>query len=167
VTERKPPEVPVHTWVDRLVREAEARGAFADLPGLGKPLPGIDDPLDEDWWVRQKLRAEELPTDALLPPALALRKELADLPERVRHLPDEAAVRATVREVNTRVAAYIRLPSGPVLPVAPADADAVVAGWHAARQGPPVAGTAPAAGGARPAPDGTGRTRWWRRRPRR
>jgi len=162
VTERKPPDVPVHSWVDRLVREAEERGAFADLPGLGKPLPGIDDPLDEDWWVRQKMRSEKLPTDALLPPALALRKELADLPDRVRHLPDEAAVRAAVQELNARVAAYIRLPSGPVLPVAPADPGAVVAGWREARQGPaPVRDPQPAVS-RRPA--GRTRRRWWCRR---
>ena len=122
MTERKPPDVPVHSWVDRLVREAEERGEFADLPGLGKPLPGIDKPLDEDWWVRQKLRDEELPTDVLLPPALQLRRERAALPETVRHLRDEAAVRAAVRELNARVAAYIRLPTGTVLLVAPSDA---------------------------------------------
>lgn len=38
--------------VDRLIREAEARGEFDDLPGAGEPIPGagsVDDPL---WWIR-------------------------------------------------------------------------------------------------------------------
>jgi hypothetical protein len=162
MTERKPADVPVHTWVDRLIREAEERGAFDNLPGAGKPLPGLDRPLDEDWWIRQKLRSEDLPTDGLLPPALQLRRELAALPETVRDLSDEDAVRAAVREVNARVAAWIRTPSGPVLPVAPADVGAVVAQWRAGREdrvaapgSPPEDGTTPRPGDRRP---------WWRRR---
>lgn len=167
MTERKPGDVPVHDWVDRLIREAEERGAFDDLPGYGKPLPGIDRPLDEDWWIRQKLRDEDLPADGLLPPALQLRKEVAALPENVRHLRDEAAVRAAVREVNLRVAEFIRIPTGPLLPVAPADPDAVVARWRAEREADQAGGPArpaPAAGApgrsdlARPA---RGRRRWW------
>lgn len=166
MTGRKPADVPFHSWVDRLVREAEERGEFADLPGLGKPLPGIDQPLDEDWWVRQKVRSEDLPSDAFLPPALQLRKEVAALPETVRHLPDEDAVRAAVRDVNARVAAYIRLPTGPVLPVAPADPDAVVAGWRAARGGPAEGasdGTGPQTASDAGRAPGTSRRRrrWW------
>lgn len=159
MTERRPHDVPVETWVDRLVRDAEARGAFRDLPGAGKPLPGIDEPLHEDWWVRQKLRSEDLPADGLLPPALLLRKELAALPETVRHLRDEDAVRDTVRALNRRVADYIRTPTGPVLPVAPADVDAVVAGWRADREPPAEPAGTPSDTTATPA-----RRRWWRLR---
>ncbi len=183
MTQRKPSDLPIHTWVDKLIREAQERGEFDDLPGSGKPLPGIDGPLEEDWWVKQKVRSEELPTEALLPPALRLRRELAALPETVRHLRDEAAVRAAVREVNLRVAEYIRIPTGPVLPVAPADPDAVVARWRAERDGGarPDGGTAPGSGPepaqrpGKPAPRrsepstelGTRRRWWWpwRRRP--
>ncbi|WP_152193173.1 DnaJ family domain-containing protein [Georgenia satyanarayanai] len=161
MTERRPHDVPVETWVDRLVRDAEARGAFTDLPGAGKPLPGIDEPLHEDWWIRQKLRSEDLPAEGLLPPALLLRKELAALPETVRHLHDEDAVRDAVRALNRRVAHYIRTPTGPVLPVAPADPDAVVAQWRAERGGDARAGTTRPPG--RAAPARPARRRWWRR----
>jgi hypothetical protein len=139
MTERRPHDVPVGNWVDQLIRAAQARGEFDDLPGAGKPLPDTG-PLDEDWWVRQKIRSEDLPPDALLPPALLLRKEVAGLPEAVRDLPTEAAVRQAVREVNLRVAAWIRTPTGPVVPVAPADPDTVVAAWRAAREAPPSSG---------------------------
>lgn len=128
--------MPVGNWVDQLIRAAQERGEFDDLPGAGKPLPGIDAPLDEDWWVRQKIRSEDLPADALLPPALLLRKEVAGLPEAVRDLPTEDAVREAVREVNLRVAAWIRTPTGPVIPVAPADPERVVAAWRAGRSFP-------------------------------
>jgi len=180
MTERKPADVPVGNWVDQVIRAAQERGEFADLPGAGKPLPGIDAPLGEDWWVRQKIRDEGLPTDALLPPALLLRKEVAGLPKAVCHLATEDAVREAVREVNLRVASWIRTPTGPVVPVSPADPEEVVAAWRAARgtsadrgpeqgkpeQGKPEQGTAArgkavptADAGEEPAP----RRSWWHR----
>jgi hypothetical protein len=166
MTERKPGDVPVGNWVDQLIRAAQERGEFDDLPGAGKPLPDTG-PLDEDWWVRQKIRSENLPADALLPPALLLRKEVAGLPETARDLPTEEAVREAVREVNLRVAAWIRTPTGPVVPVAPADPDAVVASWRAAREVPPSSGAVPARRpgdtARQPADARARRTSWWRR----
>lgn len=133
MTERIPRGVPIHNWVDRLVHEAQERGEFDNLPGAGKPLKGLDRPLHEDWWVHQKIAEDEVPGHVLLPPALQLRREVAALPDLVADLPDEASVRTRVREVNARVAEWIRAPKGPVFPVAPARADDVVAGWRAAR----------------------------------
>jgi hypothetical protein len=160
MTERKPADLPVGNWVDQLIRAAQERGEFDDLPGAGKPLPGIDAPLDEDWWVRQKIRSEDLPADALLPPALLLRKEVAGLAETVRDLPTEDSVREAVRDVNLRVAAWIRTPTGPVIPVAPADPERVVAAWRAARatargEGPASPARTPTTpDGRRTVPDG-------------
>lgn len=133
MTQRIPGGMPIHNWVDRLIAEAEERGDFDDLPGAGKPLPGLDQPLDENWWLRQKIRDEEVPSDVLLPPALQLRKEVRALPQTVRDLPDEASVRALVSDVNRRIADWIRAPSGPVLPIAPARVDDIVASWRAVR----------------------------------
>jgi hypothetical protein len=42
------------------IREAIENGEFEDLPGLGKPIPGIDEPYDPDWWVKQWFRRERL-----------------------------------------------------------------------------------------------------------
>ena len=42
------------------IQDALASGEFDNLPGLGQPIPGIDEPPDELWWVRQKLRREGL-----------------------------------------------------------------------------------------------------------
>lgn len=42
------------------IQDALAAGEFDNLPGLGQPIPGIDEPPDEWWWVRQKLRREGL-----------------------------------------------------------------------------------------------------------
>lgn len=133
MTERKPPGTTWESWVDRQIREADERGAFANLPGAGKPLPDVDEPHDENWWIRRKLREEGLSAEALLPPALALRREVERLPATVRELTTEQSVRATVRELNHRVAQYLRAPTPPWVPVRPVDTDAVVARWREER----------------------------------
>ena len=43
------------------IREAIEAGELENLPGLGKPIPGIDEPYDPLWWGRgwMKRIAEE------------------------------------------------------------------------------------------------------------
>jgi hypothetical protein len=48
---------------DNKIRAAIEAGEFDNLSGLGKPSPLIDEPYDPMWWVRRKLRQEELPAD--------------------------------------------------------------------------------------------------------
>jgi hypothetical protein len=147
--------------IDQQIRMAEERGDFADLPGKGKPLPGLDGPYDENWWIKGYIEREGVPSEALLPTPLQLRKEAGRLPETVRDLPSERAVRAAVSDLNRRIAEWLRAPSGPAVPVRPVDADAVVANWRKHRPSPPPAPTTPtpttAAGRAKQ------RTPWWRR----
>ena len=69
--ERKPPGVRFETWIERQIRRAGERGEFDQLPGAGRPLPDLDRPHDEMWWVKQKLRREGV---SYLPPSLALRR---------------------------------------------------------------------------------------------
>ena len=64
-------------WLDAQVRDAMARGEFDNLPGAGKPIPGLDKPHDPDWWVKKLIERENI--SGVLPPALALRKEDAVL----------------------------------------------------------------------------------------
>ena len=72
MTDRKPPGIDFGTWVEHKIREAAERGAFDNLPGAGKPIPDLDTPHDEQWWIKRKLRDEGL---AHLPRTIALRKE--------------------------------------------------------------------------------------------
>ncbi len=116
--------------IDQQIRMAEERGDFADLPGKGKPLPGLDGPDDENWWIRGYIQREGLPADALLPTPLQLRKEAERLPDAVRDLPSEEAVRAAVSQLNRRIAEWLRAPSGPSVPVRPVDPEAVVRNWR-------------------------------------
>ncbi|MFD2422098.1 DnaJ family domain-containing protein [Amycolatopsis pigmentata] len=131
MTERKPPGVSIESWVERQIREAQEAGRFDNLPGAGKPLPGLGLPYDELWWVRQKMASEGLSAEAALPTPLRLRKEIERLPETVRPLPTETAVREVVDELNKRIMDHLRAPSGPRVPVRPVDADAVVTTWKA------------------------------------
>jgi hypothetical protein len=115
--------------IDQQIRKAEERGDFADLPGKGKPLPGVDGPYDENWWIKGWIQREGVPSEALLPTPLQLRKESEQLPETVRDLPTEEAVRAVVSELNRRIAEWVRAPSGPAVPVKRVDPEAIVQGW--------------------------------------
>ena len=116
------------TWVERQIREAQERGEFDNLPGAGKPIPGIGEPDDEHWWVRQKLRRENL---SYLPPTLALRKEVEQVLAGVADAPSEAAVRHMVDQVNQKIAAAIRTPpQGPPLNLMPLNVEEIVYSWR-------------------------------------
>ena len=119
--------------IDEQIRKAQERGDFDNLPGKGKPLAGLDEPDDELWWVRRYISREGLSTDALLPPALQLRKETERLDETVRGLASEGAVRDVVAELNRGIAEWVRVPVGPSVPLRLANADETVTRWRAAR----------------------------------
>jgi hypothetical protein len=50
---------------DNKIRAAIEAGEFDNFPGFGKPIESIDDPYDPYWWIRQKLKREELRVDLL------------------------------------------------------------------------------------------------------
>ncbi|MEU2002792.1 DUF1992 domain-containing protein [Rhodococcus sp. NPDC019627] len=168
MTERKPPEVSFESWIDKQIRLAQERGDFDNLPGAGKPIPLSGDVDDELWWVKGYLRRENLPLDALLPTPLQLRKQIERLPETVRGIPSEDAVREIVHQLNLEIVAWLRAPSGPRVPVSPVDADEVVSHWRmdrrAVRTPPPSLPQSvenpPSAENQPPTPRPR---RWWRR----
>ncbi|MET8013054.1 DUF1992 domain-containing protein [Streptomyces sp. NPDC005271] len=128
MTERKPPGISFETWADRQIREAEARGDFVNLPGIGKPLPHLDRPYDEQWWVKEKMRRENL---SFLPPTLVLRKEAEDALAAAAEASSERAVREILSDVNDKIREAIRRPPpGPPLNLAPFDIDEVVREWQ-------------------------------------
>jgi hypothetical protein len=50
----------VQIAAEHKLRAAIAAGEFDNLPGFGKPSPVIDEPYDPMWWVRRKLKREEV-----------------------------------------------------------------------------------------------------------
>ncbi|QUQ62604.1 hypothetical protein JJ691_03160 [Kutzneria sp. CA-103260] len=144
------------SWLDKQIREGEQRGEFDNLPGQGKPLPDRGELRDPEWWARSFLAREGGPTDALLPESLQLRKEVERLADTVRDMPAERLVREHVAELNKRIVAWLRSPSGPHVRVGPVDADEVVTQWQAARR-KPVATVEKASEPGK-------KRRWWQRR---
>jgi len=155
MTERKPAGVSFESWVERQLREARERGSFDNLRGAGKPLPRSAS--DELAWVREKVRQEGLPVSALLPPALAVAKEVEDLPATLARLRSEQRVRTEVVELNTRIDAARRGPQlGPPVRTALLDVEAVVASWREATTPAPAVEPEP------PVAPETPRRRWAR-----
>jgi hypothetical protein len=131
VTARKPPGVGFETWVERQIREATERGEFDDLPGAGKPIPDLDEPHDELWWVKGKLRREHF---SYLPPTIALRKEAEEALEAALGAATEDEVRRIVTAINTKIVDGNRkAASGPPLNLTPFDVERVVRKWREQR----------------------------------
>ncbi|THA26186.1 DUF1992 domain-containing protein [Streptomyces sp. RKND-216] len=129
MTERKPPGLPFESWVDRQIREAAERGAFADLPGAGKPLSGEGAPYDEMWWVKEKMRREGV---SYLPPSLVLRKEADEEYAAALRARTEDEVRRRVAALNDRLRrAVLDGVSGPTVSLAQYDVDDAVREWRA------------------------------------
>jgi len=124
--------VPYESWVERQIREATERGEFDNLPGAGKPLPGLNGRDDEDWWVKGFLEREKIPMP--LPASLALRKEIAELPQTLAGVRDEDEVRRLIEDLNERIRdSHRRKVDGPALVHRPVDVEAAVAKWRSKR----------------------------------
>lgn len=119
--------------IEREIRQATERGDFADLPGAGKPLPGAGEALPEDWWLRDKMRRENVGAE-VLPTTLRLRKEIQDIDATVAKLRTEAEVRQAVADLNDQVRKALLGPvDGPPVALRAVDVDTVVVDWRAAR----------------------------------
>jgi hypothetical protein len=149
------------TWVDLQVRQAMDRGDFDNLPGQGKPIEGLGAEHDPDWWVKKLVERENI---ALLPPALALRKEDAELDDRLDRINVEAEVRREVEDFNARVRKAIYTPptgpSGPPVITRQRDVDAEVAAWRDRRTARIEAQRVARAAAAEATPE---KRSWWRR----
>ncbi|CAN5888795.1 DUF1992 domain-containing protein [soil metagenome] len=128
---RKPAGENYESWVDRQIREARERGEFDNLPGAGKPLPDLHRPYDELWWVRKKLKEENL---SYLPPALQLRKEVEEAREQITRARSEREVRKIVAGINERIREANRTSlQGPASTVMPLDEEQKVRTWRERR----------------------------------
>lgn len=112
---------------DRRIREAEERGEFDDLPGKGKPIPGLDGSRDENWWVKKWIEREGL---SILPEGLELRKEIEGRLERVWKLLSIEAVRREVEAINDKIKRSNRSPAiGPSPNLKLLNAEKILKDW--------------------------------------
>lgn len=122
MTQRKPPGMDFESWIDRQIREAQERGEFDDLPSAGKPLPGAGEALEEDWWIKKKVREEE--GTAGLPPSLVLRKQAETARARALAAETDDEARAIIEKMNAEILDALRKPlSGPPLNLMPFDVE--------------------------------------------
>jgi hypothetical protein len=113
------------------IRAAQEDGAFDNLPGFGKPIPGIDEPHDDLWWVKDKLKREQI---ASLPPALAIRLDIEQTLASIPSLATEHEVRQTVAALNERIRkASFAITWGPPVDVQPLDEKEVASRWQDVR----------------------------------
>jgi hypothetical protein len=100
MTRRKPADMSFEDWTERQIREARERGAFDDLPGAGRPIPGLDKPWSAERWVTDLARREGVDLSATLPPSLRLRRQRERLLAGLGDLDREARVREVVEGFN-------------------------------------------------------------------
>ena len=133
----QPPNKPakkIRTWdslSEQRIQAAQADGQFDNLPGFGKPIPGIDEPHDDLWWVKDKLKREQLSS---LPPALAIRLDVQNTLARLQDLPSESDVQRELAALNDRIRkasfAITWGPSVDVQPLTDAEINELVAAWQ-------------------------------------
>jgi hypothetical protein len=115
-------------WVEQQLRIAQERGDFDNLPGAGKPIEGLGAEHDPEWWLKKVVEREHI---SVLPPALALRKEDAQLDGRLDAITAESEVRREVEDFNARVLKARYTPvDGPPLITMPRDVDETLEAWR-------------------------------------
>jgi Domain of unknown function (DUF1992) len=136
---------------DYLIRDAMAQGKFDNLKYAGKPIPGLGEGYDPDWWVKGLIQRENI--TGLGPQAILLRTEDAGLDARLDAQYSEKQVRDIVEDFNARVIeARRQLQGGPPVVTKTRDADVELQRWHARR-----------AAVEAPAPEPQAKRPWWRR----
>lgn len=115
-------------WVDLQIERAMERGDFDNLPGQGKPLGDLGSPYDRDWWLKKLIEREQI---NVLPEALQLRKEDAELDALLDREAAEKAVRGMLEDFNRRiVAARRQLQGGPPVVTATRDIAVEIERWQ-------------------------------------
>jgi len=121
-----------HEYVDLQIKQAMERGDFDDLPGAGKPIKNLGTQHDPNWWVKQLIEREKI--TGVLPPALQLRKDDAELDARLDRHTAESEVRRALEDFNTRVLKARYTPvDGPPLVTMTRDVESEVEAWRERR----------------------------------
>ena len=130
---RKQPGRSWRSHADEQIERARQEGAFDDLPGAGKPIPGLHQPYDELWWVGQWVKREQL---EVLPPSLAIRRDVERTLAKLWRLTREEAVREELAALNARIRQANRTPTiGPPSTQGLLDTGAVVRKWRERQAG--------------------------------
>lgn len=147
-------------WVEIQIQRAINDGEFDNLPGAGKPIPGIDRPHDPDWWIKRLIERERI---SVLPPALALRTEDAGLDDELDRVTTPDGVRSRLEDFNARIVdARRQLQGGPPVITPLRDIDQEIDAWQR-RRTERVAEQKQALAAIRAAERASAPPPWWRR----
>lgn len=147
-------------WVEAQIQRAINDGEFDNLPGAGKPIPGIDRPHDPDWWIKRPIERERI---SVLPPALALRTEDARLNDELDRVTTPDGVRSRLEDFNSRIIdARRQLQGGPPVITPLRDIEAEIEAWQR-RRTERVAAQKQALADIRAAERAAAPPPWWRR----
>jgi hypothetical protein len=131
MADRKPQGETFESFVDRKIREAMEEGAFKDLPGKGKPIPDLDKPLDEMWWLKAYLKREGL---SVLPESLTLRRDVEVELEQASGEKSETRLRKKLLALNARIARHNRTNlAGPATTMGTIDVEKFILYWRSRR----------------------------------
>ena len=115
-----------------LVRDAMAQGKFDNLKYAGKPIPGLGETYDPDWWVKGLIQRENI--SGLGPAAILLRTEDAELDAKLDAQYTEQQVRDLLQDFNRRVIdARRQLQGGPPVITKTRDVEEEVQRWRGRR----------------------------------
>lgn len=129
MTQKKPVGKTWESFIEQQIREAMEEGAFDNLQGKGQPIPDLGREYDPDWWAKKLIEREKV---SVMPPALALRRDVAQALQRLPQMRDEAEVRRVLEALNAQIRRLnATIAEGPPTNLAPLDVDALVREWRA------------------------------------
>jgi hypothetical protein len=132
VSEHKPRGLSWESWTEKQIEEGRRAGLFDGLAGQGKPIEGLDDPHDEDWWIKAKLRREKFD---YLPPTIAIRGERDAAVAAALDAGTEVEVRRIIEDINERIR-YVNshTVTGPPSTVWVVDVETILERWRLGRR---------------------------------
>ena len=129
MSQKRQPSKPWESVVEKQIREAMEQGAFDNLEGKGQPIRDLGIERDPLWWAKKLVEREKV---SLMPPALALRRDVAQALGRLPRMRDEAEVRRLLEGLNAQIRKLnATIAEGPPTNLAPLDVDALVREWRA------------------------------------
>ncbi|MFK7919050.1 MAG: DUF1992 domain-containing protein [Ilumatobacter sp.] len=137
MTQRKPQGSSWESWIERQIQDGHERGVFDELEGHGEPLTEVSGVHDEMWWVKAKLRDEDI---EYLPPTIAIKADRARAIEAAMADPSAASALDKIEAINERIRDVNRYSAaGPPSSVVVIDVEVFMQRWRNMHPTPPPA----------------------------
>ena len=86
--------------IEKRIKEAQKKGEFDNLPGVGEPLDMEDDShIPEDLRLAYKV----LKNADCLPPEVELKKEIRQMEDMLENIPDEKEKYRQIKRINHKI----------------------------------------------------------------